>query len=295
MSEKIRSGFVALLGRPNSGKSSLLNFLLGEKIALVSHKANATRKRLNAIVMHKNHQIILVDTPGLHEKERLLNQFMLEEAYKALGDCDLVLFLMPVKDKIDEYLKFLRLNNNKKPHILILTKTDTANNAQILSKMQELNAYNESFLSLIPFSTKKQKNKEYLLDEIVKNIPLHPYFYDIDILTTENEKEIYKEIIREALFANISDEIPYSSDILIKKVISEKNIENIYANIITEKENHKNIIIGKNATAIKRIGSEARKVLENFIQKKVFLKLDVKVEKNWTKDKKIIKMLGYYL
>lgn len=295
MSEKIRSGFVALLGRPNSGKSSLLNFLLGEKIALVSHKANATRKRLNAIVMHKNHQIILVDTPGLHEKERLLNQFMLEEAYKALGDCDLVLFLMPVKDKIDEYLKFLRLNNNKKPHILILTKTDTANNAQILSKMQELNAYNESFLSLIPFSTKKQKNKEYLLDEIIKNIPLHPYFYDIDILTTENEKEIYKEIIREALFANISDEIPYSSDILIKKVISEKNIENIYANIITEKENHKNIIIGKNATAIKRIGSEARKVLENFIQKKVFLKLDVKVEKNWTKDKKIIKMLGYYL
>lgn len=295
MSEKIKSGFVALLGRPNSGKSSLLNFLLGEKIALVSHKANATRKRLNAIVMHKNHQIILVDTPGLHEKERLLNQFMLEEAYKALGDCDLVLFLMPVKDKINEYLKFLRLNNNKKPHILILTKTDTANNAQILSKMQELNAYNESFLSLIPFSTKKQKNKEYLLDEIIKNIPLHPYFYDIDILTTENEKEIYKEIIREALFANISDEIPYSSDILIKKVISEKNIENIYANIITEKENHKNIIIGKNATAIKRIGSEARKVLENFIQKKVFLKLDVKVEKNWTKDKKIIKMLGYYL
>lgn len=295
MNEEIKSGFVALLGRPNSGKSSLLNFLLGEKIALVSHKANATRKRLNAIVMHKNHQIILVDTPGLHEKERLLNQFMLEEAYKALGDCDLVLFLMPIKDKIDEYLKFLRLNNNKKPHILILTKTDTASYAQILSKMQELNAYSESFLSLIPFSTKKQKNKEYLLDEITKNIPLHPYFYDIDILTTENEKEIYKEIIREALFANISDEIPYSSDILIKKVISEKNIENIYANIITEKENHKNIIIGKNATAIKRIGSEARKVLENFIQKKVFLKLDVKVEKNWTRDKKIIKMLGYYL
>lgn len=295
MSEESKSGFVALIGRPNSGKSSLLNFLLGEKIALVSHKANATRKRLNAIVMYNNHQIILVDTPGLHEKERLLNQFMLEEAYKALGDCDLVLFLMPIKDKIDDYLKFLKLNNNKKPHILILTKIDTATNAQILSKMQELNSYNESFLSLIPFTTKKQKNKEYILDEVTKHLPIHPYFYDTDILTTNSEKEIYKEIIRESLFSNISDEIPYSSDILIKNVSSEENIEKIFAIIITEKESHKNIIIGKNAAAIKRIGSDARRVLEIFINKKVFLKLEVKVEKNWTKDKKVIKMLGYYL
>lgn len=295
MSEESKSGFVALIGRPNSGKSSLLNFLLGEKIALVSHKANATRKRLNAIVMYNNNQIILVDTPGLHEKERLLNQFMLEEAYKALGDCDLVLFLMPIKDKIDDYLKFLKLNNNKKPHILILTKIDTATNAQILSKMQELNSYSESFLSLIPFTTKKQKNKEYILDEVTKHLPIHPYFYDTDILTTNSEKEIYKEIIRESLFSNISDEIPYSSDILIKNVSSEENIEKIFAIIITEKESHKNIIIGKNATAIKRIGSDARRVLESFINKKVFLKLEVKVEKNWTKDKKVIKMLGYYL
>ncbi|HIE34782.1 MAG TPA: GTPase Era, partial [Campylobacterales bacterium] len=132
MNKDSKAGFVALVGRPNAGKSSLLNWLLGEKIAMVSHKAQATRKRLNAIVMHKNNQIIFVDTPGIHEKEKLLNRFMLEEALKAIGDCDLILFLSPVTDSLKNYEKFLELNRKNRPHIVLLTKIDQVSNEDLL-------------------------------------------------------------------------------------------------------------------------------------------------------------------
>ncbi len=288
-----KAGFVSVVGRPNSGKSSLLNWLIGEKLALVSHKANATRKRMNFIVMHKNTQIIFIDTPGIHQKERLLNQFMLEEALKAIGDCDLVLFLASVKDSIQEYENFLKLNKKKTPHIVLLTKMDLVSKNELLKKIAQYHKYQESYKELVPISIKKGTKQSELLDIISKYIPNHPYLYNPELLTTENLKEIYKEYIREALFNNLSDEIPYLSDVVVEKVEEGKDLEKIYANIITEKKSQKGMIIGKGGSAIKRIGTEARKNIENLSGKKVFLKLEVIVKPGWSKDKKALADLGY--
>ena len=291
--KETKAGFVSVVGRPNSGKSSLLNWLIGEKLALVSHKANATRKRMNFIVMHKNTQIIFIDTPGIHQKERLLNQFMLEEALKAMGDCDLILFLASVKDRIAEYENFLKLNTKKTPHIVLLTKTDIVSKDELLKKIAQYHKYQDSYKELVPISIKKGTKQSELLDIISKYIPKHPYLYDPELLTTENLKEIYKEYIREALFNNLSDEIPYLSDVVVEKVEEGRDLEKIYANIITEKKSQKGIIIGKGGSAIKRIGMEARKNIENLSGKKVFLKLEVVVRPGWSKDKKALADIGY--
>lgn len=288
-----KAGFVSVVGRPNSGKSSLLNWLIGEKLALVSHKANATRKRMNFIVMHKNAQIIFIDTPGIHQKERLLNQFMLEEALKAIGDCDLILFLASVKDRVDIYEDFLKLNKKNTPHIVLLTKMDLVSKDELLKKIAQYQKYQDIYKELVPISIKKGTKQSELLDIISKYIPNHPFLYDPELLTTENLKEIYKEYIREALFNNLSDEIPYLSDVVVEKVEEGKDLEKIYANIITEKKSQKGMIIGKGGSAIKRIGTEARKNIENLSGKKVFLKLEVMVKPGWSKDKKALADLGY--
>ncbi len=290
--EETKAGYVALIGRPNAGKSTLLNWLLGEKIAMVSHKQQATRKRLYAIVMHKNAQIIFIDTPGLHEKERLLNKFMLEEALKAIGDCDLILFLAPVTDPLKHYEKFLELSQGR-PHILVLTKIDTVDNAKLLAKIAEYQKYQDKFLELVPVSVKKNIGKEELLDSIIKYLPKHPYYYDPELLTTENIRDIYKELIREAIFENVSDEIPYESDVVIEKIEESPTLDRVYAMIIVEKPSQKGIIIGKKGETIKRIGRAARKLLEEFSQKKIYLELFVVVKKGWTKSKKELENIGY--
>ena len=292
MSEPTKAGYVALIGRPNAGKSTLLNWLLGEKIAMVSHKAQATRKRLYAIVMHKNAQIIFIDTPGLHEKERLLNKFMLEEALKAIGDCDLILFLAPVTDPVTHYEKFLELAKNR-PHILVLTKIDMVSNEELLKKIAEYQKYQDKFLELVPVSVKKNIGKEELLDAIVKYLPEHPYYYDPELLTTENIRDIYKELIREAIFENLSDEIPYETDVIIEKIEETPTMDKVYAMIVVEKPSQKGIIIGKGGETIKRIGKDARKLLEAFSGKKIFLNLFVVVKKGWTKSKKEMEKIGY--
>ncbi len=292
MPETTKAGYVALIGRPNAGKSTLLNWLLGEKIAMVSHKAQATRKRLYAIVMHKNAQIIFIDTPGLHEKERLLNKFMLEEALKAIGDCDLILFLAPVTDPVSHYEKFLELSKNR-PHILVLTKIDMVSNEELLKKIAEYQKYQDRFLELVPVSVKKNIGKEELLDAIVKYLPKHPYYYDPELLTTENIRDIYKELIREAIFENVSDEIPYESDVVIEKIEETPTMDKVYAMIVVEKPSQKGIIIGKGGETIKRIGRDARKLLEEFSGKKIFLNLFVVVKKGWTKNKKELEKIGY--
>ncbi len=287
-----RSGFVAVVGRPNAGKSTLLNWLVGEKLAMVSHKAQATRKRMNIIVMHEENQIIFVDTPGLHEKERLLNRFMMEEALKAMGDCDLILFLSPVTDSVKHYEKFLELSKNR-PHIVVLTKIDRVTNEKLLKKMEEFKRYQDRFLELIPVSVKKDLGKKELLDSIVKYLPSHPYYYDPELLTTDNIRDIYKELIREALFENLSEEIPYESDVLIEKIEEKENSDLVYAMIIVEKPSQKGIVIGKKGSTLKRIGTSARIKMEHFSGKKIYLELFVVVKKGWTKDKKSMEELGY--
>ncbi|MEA3372493.1 MAG: GTPase Era [Campylobacterota bacterium] len=288
-----KAGFVALVGRPNAGKSTLMNWILGEKIALVSQKANATRKRSNAIVMHHHDQIIFVDTPGLHEKEKLLNQYMMEEALKAIGDCDLVVYLAPATDSIEHYEKFLKHYQNSRKHIIVLSKIDQVSQEKLLKRIGQYNQFSDRFEALIPLSVTKKLGKEDLLDTIVKHLEESPYLYDPDDMTTEMLRDIYKEFIREAIFENISDEIPYESDVLIDKIDEEDGLERVRATIIIEKESQKGIIIGKGGSAIKRIGRDARAKIERLIDKKVFLDLFVSVKKGWTSDKELLRDMGY--
>ena len=294
--EDTKAGFVAVVGRPNAGKSTLLNHLVGEKLAMVSKKAQATRKRMNIIVMHKNAQIIFVDTPGIHEKERLLNQFMLDEALKAMGDSDLIVFLAPVTDKLTEYEKFLALNEAKGvKHIIVLTKIDHAKQGDILKKLGEYQKYQEKFEAIIPFSVNKKVGKEQLLDEIAKHLPDSPWLFDPEILTTDNIRDIYKELIRESIFENMSDEIPYESDVLIEKIYEEEHIDKVYATIVVEKETQKGMIVGQKGAGIKRIGKSAREVMEKFAGKKIFLDLHVSVKKGWSKNRESLEDFGYII
>ena len=288
-----KCGYVSVVGRPNAGKSSLLNWLVGEKIAMVSHKANATRRRSNIIVMHEEDQIVFVDTPGIHETEKLLNQFMLDEALKAMGDCDLILFLAPVTDSLKYYEDFLEKNKKNTKHILLLTKIDFVNNDELMLKLKEYEKYSDKYEAMIPISIKKATKKSDILDVVVKYLPEHPYLFDPEIMTTEYLRDLYKEFIRESIFENISDEIPYEADVMINKIEEKPNVDVIRATIIVQKDSQKGMIIGQQATAIKRIGKAARIKIEKLSGKKCFLELFVSVKKNWTKNKDALKSMGY--
>ena len=289
----MKSGFVSIIGRTNAGKSSFLNALLNEKIAIVSHKQNATRRKINGIVMNGEDQVIFTDTPGLHESNKAINQLLISQAIKSMGDCDLIVFLAPIHDDTSDYEKFLALNPEK-PHILVLTKVDESSNAKVLEKITKYQKFQDKFAALLTFSTKQPTYKKPLLDEICKLLPEHEYFYDPEFLTPTNEKEIFREFILEAIYENLSDEIPYLSDAIIKSVKEKTGITEIYASIITERDIHKSMIIGKNGETIKRIGIFARKLIQNLTNTKVFLKLDVVVKKCWSKEEKSLnQIIGY--
>ena len=289
----MKSGFVSIIGRTNAGKSSFLNALLNEKIAIVSHKQNATRRKINGIVMNGEDQIIFTDTPGLHESNKAINQLLINQAIKSMGDCDLIVFLAPIHDDTSDYEKFLALNPEK-PHILVLTKVDESSNTKVLEKITKYQKFQDKFAALLTFSTKQPTYKKPLLDEICKLLPEHEYFYDPEFLTPTNEKEIFREFILEAIYENLSDEIPYLSDAIIKSVKEKTGITEIYASIITERDIHKSMIIGKNGETIKRIGIFARKLIQNLTNTKVFLKLDVVVKKGWSKEEKSLnQIIGY--
>ena len=291
-----KAGFVAVVGRPNAGKSTLLNHIVGEKLAMVSKKAQATRKRMNIIVMHGDAQIIFVDTPGIHEKERLLNQFMLDEALKAMGDSDLIIFLAPITDKLTEYEKFLKLAQAKGvKHIVVLTKIDHVKQGDILAKLSEYQKYQEYFEAIIPFSINKKVGKKQLLDEISKYLPTSPFLYDPEILTTEHIRNIYKELIRESIFENLSDEIPYESDVTIEKIEESDTLDKVYATIVVEKETQKGMIVGQKGAGIKRVGKLAREQMEVFSGKKIVLDLHVSVKKGWSKNKDGLEEFGYII
>jgi len=288
-----KAGFVSLIGRPNAGKSTLMNSLLGEKIAMVSQKANATRRRSNAIVMHKDAQIIFVDTPGLHEREKILNQFMLDEALKAMGDCDLIVYLAPVTDSVEHYQKFLQLNKKNTKHIIVISKIDQVKQEKLFKTIASYNQFAEHFEALIPMAIPKKVGHDDLLDVIAKNLPDSPYLFDPEDLTSELVRDIYAGFIREGIFENVSDEIPYESDVIIESIDEEKNVDIIHAMIIIEKESQKGIIIGKGGESIKRIGKYAREKIERLSTKKAYLNLQVVVKKGWTKDVNFLKEIGY--
>ena len=288
-----KAGFVSLIGRPNAGKSTLMNSLLGEKIAMVSQKANATRRRSNAIVMHEDTQIIFVDTPGLHEREKILNQFMLDEALKAMGDCDLIVYLAPVTDSVEHYEKFLKLNDGRVKHIIVLSKIDQVKQDKLFKKIASYNQFSEHFEALIPVAIPRKVGHEDLLKVISRNLPESPFLFDSEDLTSELVRDIYAGFIREGIFENVSDEVPYEADVLIDSIEEDDKLDKIYATIIIEKESQKGIIIGKGGESIKRIGKSAREKIERLSTKKTYLNLQVSVKKGWTKDKAFLEEIGY--
>ncbi|MDQ7086317.1 MAG: GTPase Era [Sulfurovum sp.] len=296
-----KAGFVAVVGRPNAGKSTLLNHVVGEKLAMVSKKAQATRKRMNIIVMYedmygKESQIIFVDTPGIHQKEKLLNKFMMDEVLKAIGDADLIVFLAPITDKLTEYEKFLAMSERKNTkHIVLLTKMDHVKQGDVLKKLGEYQKYQDRFEAIIPFSVNKKVGKAGLLSEIAKHLPQSPFLFDTEILTTDNIRDIYKELIRESIFENLSDEIPYESDVTIEKIDETDVLDTVYATIVVEKETQKGMIVGQKGEGIKRVGKLARKQMEIFADKRIFLDLHVSVKKGWSKNKDGLEELGYII
>lgn len=280
----MKSGFVSVVGRTNAGKSSLINYLLGTKITMVSHKQNATRRKINAIVMNGDDQVIFIDTPGFTSKQKTLNKLMNESAVNSLNDCDFALFTASIFDDLSEYEKFLQ---RQIPHLIAITKIDLAKDEQIFKKLSEYQKYAEFFKAIIPVSIKKGAYRKILLDEICKYLPEHEYFYDPEFLTSTNEKEIYRDFILEAIFQSVSDEVPYYSDVIIKKVTQKPNITEIIADIITDNEHHKKILI----TAIKRIGINARKLICFLNKNKTHLNLKVIIKKDTFKNEKHIAKL----
>ncbi|EAI3905671.1 GTPase Era [Campylobacter lari] len=288
----MKSGFISIVGRTNAGKSSILNSLLEEKVAMVSHKQNATRRKINAIIMHENHQLIFIDTPGLHASSKAMNQLMIDLAIKSIVDCDVILFVASIYDDIKDYENFLSLNP-KAPHIVLINKVDLVKKEVLLKKLSEYSQFNSHFSAIIPYSAKQKFYKKILLDEMIKYLPEHPYYFDPEFITTTNEKDIYRDFILEAIYENLSDEIPYSTEVKIEKIKELEQIYYINAIIITDSNSHKGMILGKDGTTIKRIGKEARMKIEKLAQKKVMLKLFVQLEKNWHKNEQNLKKILY--
>jgi GTP-binding protein Era len=211
-----------------------------------------------------------------------------------MGDCDLILFLAPVTDKLDEYEKFLALDESKRAkHIVLLTKIDHVPQGKVLEKLGQYQKYQDKFEAIIPFSVNKKVGKKALLDEVVKYLPISPAFFDTEIMTTDNIRDIYKELIRESVFENLSDEIPYESDVTIEKIDESDELDRIYATIVVEKETQKGIIVGNGGEGIKRVGRLARQQLELFSGKKIYLDLHVSVKKGWSKSRGSLEEQGY--
>ncbi|MBT0878709.1 GTPase Era [Campylobacter sp. 2018MI01] len=286
----MKSGFVSVIGRTNAGKSTMINSLLGENICLVSHKENATRRKMNVVIMHDENQIILIDTPGLHESNKNFNQLLIEAAKKSLDECDLIVFVMSIFDSLDEYKKFLDLKP-KVEHIVVINKVDLVEPKKLLDKLEEFNKL-DIVPNIIPYSSKNKFYKNKLLDEIVKYLPEHPYFFDPEFSTDKTTKDVIKELIIESIYQNLSDELPYCCEVLINKIIEKDNFLTIYADIITDSENHKAMLIGRNANTIKRIGIVARKRIAEVFLLKINLKLVAKVQKKWYDNENFLKKVG---
>ena len=292
-----KCGFIAVIGAPNVGKSTLLNTLIGQKLNLVSHKANATRKRQKIIHSTDKVQMIFVDTPGLHKREKLLNQFMLKEALKAIEDCDLILFLVDAragKSSLEQYKQFLTYNEKNIKHFIILNKIDLLKKDELLMQIAQFNHFSDHFSELISISAIKALDKN-LLKQITKYLPKSPFLYEEDLLSTNTNAQIYKELIREALFNLTSNEIPYESDVQIEAIKIKNNMNYIYANIIVSSDSQKAIVIGKNGLSIKRISKAARTYIESMLGELICLFLRVKTIKNWSKKEQHLKNLGYGL
>jgi len=284
----VRSGFVTILGRPNAGKSTLLNSLAGEKLAIVTHKAQTTRSRISGIVNVKRKgkraagQIIFVDTPGVHKPEDQLNRRMMQEVYAALEGCDLILLITDVTQKFgtgDEFVLDI-VRRSKLPAILLLNKIDLIEKTRLLPEIEAWSA-RHGFAEIIPVSAEKKTGLEELLTAVVGALPEGPRYFPEDQITDQPERFLVAELIREQILIHAAQEVPYASGVVVERFDEGKKLTSIAAAIFVEREGQKAILIGKKGAMLKRIGMRARQQIERRLGLKVFLELFVKVREGW--------------
>jgi GTP-binding protein Era len=294
-----KTGYVVILGLPNSGKSTLLNTLLGQKLSIITSKPQTTRKRILGILSEENFQIIFLDTPGILSPSYLLQKKMMEDVKISFDDADVIVLIIDVKE--DPFAKNLfkqefmsqDVLNSKRPKLLILNKVDLITQ----EKVTELIKHYESqklFEEVIPLSATFNFNTQRVKEEIIRFLPEGPKLFPDEQITDENERFFVSEIIREKILELYRDEVPYSCEVLITEFKErEEDKDFISAEVVVERDSQKAIIIGKTGTAIKKLGQVARESIEEFLQREVFLELRVKVRKKWRSDENLLKSFGY--
>lgn len=292
-----KSGFVAIVGRPNVGKSTLLNNILKQKIVITSDKPQTTRRRIRGIYTSEKGQVIFVDTPGIHRPLHKLGEFLLEEAKLAIPDADLILFLVDGSEEAglgDKWIVDNILKTNI-PIILVINKVDMVKSLEkrevIIESYKKL--FGEKTVPTVKISAKTGRNIDTLVSNIYRKLPSGPQYFPEEDVTDQNTRAITEELIREKILRNTQEEIPHSVAVMIDLFQENDNLVKIMATIFVEQDSQKGILIGKGGSMLKTIGSEARKDIEELVQKKVFLELFVKVKKDWRKKDAAIKGFGY--
>ncbi len=292
----MKSGFVAIIGRPNVGKSTLLNQVLGQKIVITTDKAQTTRKRIKGIYTKPEGQIVFVDTPGVHKPLNKLGEFLLDEAKVAVPDADVILFLVDGSEPAGKGDKWIAQNllQTNIPIIIVMNKVDKIKKTEkIDANLLTYKTLFEENLPVVRVSAKTGRNIDTLINNIYKKLPQGDILYPEDVVTEETMRDVAQEIIREKILLNTSDEIPHSVAVQITNYFEQEDIDKIYATIFCEQKSQKGILIGKNGSLLKKIGTESRLELEKITEKKVFLGLEVKVEKDWRKKDASLKNFGY--
>lgn len=296
MKENFKSGFAAIIGRPNVGKSTLMNHLIGQKIAITSKKPQTTRNKIQTVYTCEDGQIVFLDTPGIHKAKNKLGEYMVNVAEQTLKDVDVILWLVEPTTYIGAGEKHIveQLEKTRLPVILVINKIDTIKKEEIL---QVIDTYRKlyDFAEIIPVSALREINTQDILTSMFKYLPYGPMFYDEDTVTDQPQRQIVAEVIREKALHALDEEIPHGIAVTIEKMRERKGqkIVDIEAMIICERDSHKGIIIGKQGTMLKKIGSNARFEIEKMLEEKVNLKLWVKVRKDWRDSDIQMKNFGY--
>ncbi|MDD6102547.1 MAG: GTPase Era [Clostridiales bacterium] len=296
MKDTFKSGFVTLIGRPNVGKSTLMNRLIGQKIAITSSKPQTTRNRIQTVYTDESRQIIFLDTPGIHKAKNKLGQFMVDTAKKTLSEVDVILWLVEPGNYIGAGEQHIieMLKNTDTPVILVINKIDTVKKEDILTNIR---TYTDAmdYAEVVPVSALKGDNTNELIDVITKYLPEGPMYYEEDTLTDQPERQICAELIREKALRFISDEIPHGIAVTIEsmKERPDGRLIDIEATIICERESHKGIIIGRKGAMLKKIGTKAREEMEGLLGTRVNLNVWVKVRKDWRDSDILMKNFGY--
>lgn len=291
-----KSGFVTLIGRPNVGKSTLMNQLIGQKIAITSNKPQTTRNKIQTVYTCEQGQIVFLDTPGIHKAKNKLGDYMVNVAQHTLSEVDVILWLVEPSTFIGAGERHIieQLKKTKTPVILVINKTDTVKREEILTF---IDAYRKEleFAEIVPVSALKGDNTQDLIDSIFKYLPYGPMFYDEDTVTDQPQRQIVSELIREQALRCLDEEIPHGIAVSIDRMKwrADDSIVDIDATIVCERDSHKGIIIGKGGSMLKKIGSRARKEIEDLMETQVNLKLWVKVKKDWRDSDFLLKNFGY--